>query len=305
MNDALNILGLSDTRLSDISLKDIKNRYRIYALMYHPDKNKSEDASMKFLEIKGAYEYLKNRWNTEEIEIDSEFVKGNDNSNSYTDILHSVLNILAKNQKINETLEKILSLCENKFIQIIENLDKRKFNLVYTILKKYKNVFCLSDHFFQEMEFIKNNKTNVTNNIPDILEIITLTPSIDDMWDNLVYKYTREDQVYYVPLWHKELIYEHNKKEFIIECILEDDKIWIDEDNNIHQEKTFSILDIFEKDLIEVCYGTKSFTFSPEIIQLKKYQIIVWYEKGISKIMPDIQNISKKSDVYLHIYLQP
>jgi DnaJ-class molecular chaperone len=35
--------------------------------MYHPDKNKSEDAPMKFLEVKDAYEYLEKRWNKEEI----------------------------------------------------------------------------------------------------------------------------------------------------------------------------------------------------------------------------------------------
>lgn len=300
MNDALNILGYSDTRLSEISWKEIKHRYRSYALMYHPDKNKSEDASMKFLEVKEAYEYLEKRWNKEEIEIDDELTK--ENENSYTDILHSVLNVLAKNQKINETLEKILSICENKSIDIIKHLDKRKFKLVYTILKNYKNVFCLSDHFFQEMENIE--KDNYSNNNQDTLEIITLNPKIDEIWNNLVYKYTREDQIYYVPLWHKELIYEHNKKEFIIECVLDDDKIWIDEDNNIHQEQTLSISEIFDKEIIEVYYGNKLFTFSPEIIQFKHKQTIVWNGNGISKIMPDIQNISKKSDVYLHIYLQ-
>lgn len=301
MNDALILLGFSDSKISEISWKDIKQKYRIYALMYHPDKNKSEDASNTFLEIKEAYEYLEKRWNKEEVEIDNELPKENDNS--YNNILHSVLNILAKNQKINEILENILSICENQSIYIIENLDKRKFNLVYVILNTYKTVFCLSDNFYQEMEKIKMNKNHLFNN-PDPLEIITLKPTIDEIWDNLVYKYTRENQIYYVPLWHKELIYEYNKTEFIIECILEDDNIWIDEENNIHQEQTFSMLDIFEKEIIEVCYGKNYFTFSPEIIQLKPKQTIVWYQKGISKIMPDIQNISKKSDVYLHINLQ-
>jgi len=48
----------------------------------------------------------------------------------------------------------------------------------------------------------------------------------------------------------------------------------------------------------------KKFTFSAEIIQFKQNQIIGWYEKGISKIMPDIHNISKISNVFLHIYLE-
>lgn len=298
MNDALTVLGFSDPQISEISWKDIKQKYHVYALKYHPDKNKSEDASIKFLEVKEAYDYLEHRWNKEE--IDGELTK--ENENSYTDILHSVLNVLAKNQKINETLEKILSLCENKSIDIIKNLDKRKFNLVYIILNKYKNIFCLSDSFFQEMERIKMKNTDLGKD-KDTLEIITLNPTIDEIWDNLVYKYMRGNEIYNVPLWHKELIYENNNTEFIIECVLNDDKIWIDEDNNIHQDQIFSVLDIFEKEIIEVFYGKKSFIFSPEIMQLKSKQTIVWYGKGISKIMPDIHNISKKSDVYLHIYL--
>ena len=316
MNNALNILGFADTKMSEIKWKDIKQKYRIYALMYHPDKNKSEDAPLKFLEIQEAYEYLENKWSKEEIDIETEIESAEPNGNGYTDILHSVLNVLAKNQKINDILENILSICENKSIQIIENLDKRKFNLVYVILNKYRNVFCLSDHFYQEME----NMRKKSSKHPDTLEIITLRPTIneiwemitysekinvniDKVWDHLVYKYTRGEQIYYVPLWHKELIYEDNKKEFMVECILDDNKIWIDDENNIHQEQIYSIIDIFKKDMIEVFYGKRSFTFSPEIIQLKSKQTIVWYQEGISKIMPDIHNISRKSDVYLHISL--
>lgn len=294
MNNALNVLGIMETDVP-IDWKDIKHQYRIHALMYHPDKNKSEDASKKFMEIQEAYEYLEKRWNVEDME-------SNVDSRSYTDILHSVLNILAKNQKINEILENILSLCETQSIRILENMDNRKFHLVYVILKKYKNVFYLSDHFYLEMEKIRETHQSQPP-IKETLEIITLKPTMDDLWENLVYKYMRDDQLYLVPLWHKELIYEHQKKEFAIECILDDPEIWIDDENNIHKNQTFSILEIFGKEYIQVFYGKRSFTFSPEILQLKSKQTISWYQCGISKIMPDIHNISKKSDVYLHVYL--
>ena len=145
------------------------------------------------------------------------------------------------------------------------------------------------------MEKIRENPSP----IKETLEIITLKPTIDNLWDNLVYKYVREDQIYLVPLWHKELIYEHRQKEFAIECILDDAEIWIDDENNIHKKQTFSILEIFGKESMEVFYGKRSFTFSPEILQLKSIQTIHWYKCGISKIMPD----TEKSDVYLHVYL--
>jgi len=293
MNQALNVLGITETD-KPTSWQEIKRQYRIYALMYHPDKNKSEDASTKFVEVQEAYKYLEKKWKVEE-ETDLE---------PGSDILRSVLNILAKNQKIQEILEKILSICETQSIRILETIDKNKFGLVYVILKKYKNVFCLSDLFYEEMEKIR--KMHVSPNVVtrDTLEIITLKPTIDDLWDNLVYKYVRDDQIYYVPLWHKELIYEHQQQEFMIECILDDNKIWIDEDNNIHQEQTYSILEIIDVEIMEVFYGKRSFQFIPENLNLKRKQTIRWNKGGISKIMPDIYDISHNSDVYLHIYLQ-
>jgi len=289
MNQALNVLGI--TEKDNPSWKEIKQQYRICALKYHPDKNKSEDASTKFVEIQEAYKYLEKKW---KVEKDLESEPG-------TDMLSSVLNILAKNQKIQEILERILSICEMQSIRILETIDKNKFSLVFIILKKYKNVFCLSDPFYEEMEKIR--KMHMTPPV-DTLETITLNPTIDDLWNNLVYKYVREDQVYYVPLWHKELIYEHQKKEFMIECILDDNKIWIDDENNIHQEQTYSILEIMDVAIMEVFYGKQSFQFIPGNLNLKRKQTIRWSNCGISKIMPDIYDVSHKSDVFLHIYLQ-
>ena len=43
---------------NDISIQNIKKQYRLKALLYHPDKNPSEDASAKFQEISEAYHYL-------------------------------------------------------------------------------------------------------------------------------------------------------------------------------------------------------------------------------------------------------
>ncbi|KAK7483129.1 hypothetical protein BaRGS_00025625 [Batillaria attramentaria] len=50
----LEILGLEASASDD----DIKRAYRAQALKYHPDKNKSEDATERFQEIQYAYKYL-------------------------------------------------------------------------------------------------------------------------------------------------------------------------------------------------------------------------------------------------------
>jgi hypothetical protein len=308
MNNALEILGFKNISIHEITWKDIKQKYRISALMYHPDKNNSLDAPDKFLKIQEAYEYLEKIWIFNENEIDID-IDNTEECNEYTKVLQSFIQILTKNEKINEILEKILFICEKKSISMLKHLENNKFKLIYGILYKFKNIFLLSDDFYNELEKIKEIQMNPSKKELDDLEIITLNITIDELWDNLVYKYVRDEEVYFVPIWHKGLIYEHNNVEFMFECSLnENNKIWIDEDNDIHQEVSYSILYIFEKSKknedIEVYYGKIPFTFSPEIIQFKSKQTIGWYKKGISKVMPDIYNISNKSDVFLHICLE-
>ena len=53
---ACSILEFTDC--DDINEGTIKKRYRMLALVYHPDKNISDGASEKFIKIKEAYDYL-------------------------------------------------------------------------------------------------------------------------------------------------------------------------------------------------------------------------------------------------------
>ena len=47
-----------DIKNQQITFDDIKRQYRLKALTYHPDKNTSPDATIKFQEIHDAYEYV-------------------------------------------------------------------------------------------------------------------------------------------------------------------------------------------------------------------------------------------------------
>ena len=40
------------------TMENLKKQYRLKALLYHPDKNNSPDASAKFQEINESYQYL-------------------------------------------------------------------------------------------------------------------------------------------------------------------------------------------------------------------------------------------------------
>lgn len=47
---------LESTPTSDFA--DVKKKYRNLALRYHPDRNKSDEATRMFIQISRAYEFL-------------------------------------------------------------------------------------------------------------------------------------------------------------------------------------------------------------------------------------------------------
>ena len=59
-NEAIEILNLNDEKICELN---IKKKYRVLALLYHPDKNKNEDANEKFQKINEAYNCLMNNEN--------------------------------------------------------------------------------------------------------------------------------------------------------------------------------------------------------------------------------------------------
>ena len=58
LKEACNRLNINEKDISYLSEKQLKHKYHILALKYHPDKNKSLDAKERFQEIQEAYETI-------------------------------------------------------------------------------------------------------------------------------------------------------------------------------------------------------------------------------------------------------
>ena len=61
-----------------------------------------------------------------------------------------------------------------------------------------------------------------------------MTPNIQSIINSEIYKLTIDNNIVYIPLWHKQLTYEN----FIIniDYIKDNNNITIDDNNNIHYE---------------------------------------------------------------------
>lgn len=301
-NIACEKLGIDKNK--KITKEYLKKVYRMNALKYHPDKNSSPNASIKFQEIHSSYEYL-----LKTLEYDNILDGNNENdeeveNTGYSGILFSFLKNIMKNDGNTDGLyyiiiDKISNTCEKKALELIQKIDKNKLLKIYEIIKKYGEFLHFSSDFIDKIQEVLNDK--IKND-----ECIILNPTIDDLFANNLYKLKVNDFTYIVPLWHDELIYDNSGNDIYVKCFpVLPDNVSIDEKNNIHIECKYDIKEILPLEFIEVNIGSNVFDIFTKELVVKPKQTVVLKNEGISKInTKDIYDISKKSDVYLHIELE-
>lgn len=280
-----------------VSIAIVRKQYKLLALKYHPDKNKSNDASAKYQEIKEAHDYLLKYLDNHHAFANDSFMR--DSSTSWSSSVSSFFETLYNNQHLQKRvfhplLMRIIETCETK---IFENMDSRRANKIYEILVKYKDALHLSDDFLKRVYETIRVKADA---------VILLNPNLDDLLNQLVYKYKVDDLLCcYIPLWHSELIYDKHK--LVVQCEPElQDNVELDEYNNIHVSLKYNLIDIWGKETIEFPLGnTQTRTFCLDSLKLtKECQCIVKEREGIPVANTvDIYNVDKISDIYLHITL--
>lgn len=295
---------------------NVKRQYRMMALKYHPDKNKHPDASQKFQEVQNAYEYLKKRCNTDtdNSSDDEEDVSPSVPevpSSYYGQVLHSFMkNILTTtmgfgfdyttNALICNIVNKIMNSGETHSLDYLKKIDKHVLLKIYDIMCKYKDVFHLTDSFLERIKELVAFKFEND-------ECIILNPFLEDLFNDNVYKLKENGNVYIVPLWHHELVYDNCGADLYVKCIpLLPENIDIDENNTIHIRVKWNILDIWEKEEVEVSVDKRVFFVKPRELRLMRHQCITLREKGISRInTKNIYDNTRKGDIIVHIEMVP
>tara|TARA_B110000285_G_scaffold84903_1_gene97387 strand:- start:25 stop:915 length:891 start_codon:yes stop_codon:yes gene_type:complete len=278
-----------------INIDELKHKYKRGALKYHPDKNNSIDAKNKFQEVSEAYQYLcENNMNLNEL---------SQVNTSYSDILFTFINTIIPIDKdigvIHVIIQKLTHICETKSNDFLDNLDKETLIKIYNIIKMNKDIFHIKPEYISKIESIINNK--VQND-----EVIILNPTLEDLFDNNLYRLTIDKKTYIIPLWHHELQYDNNGKDLYVRCnpVLLDD-IEVDEINDIHFYKTYNIHDLWGQEHIDVEIGSRIFTVEVNKLKIMRNQTIFICNSGISR--PNIKNIydvSILSTVHIHLTLE-
>jgi len=301
---ACSTLGFKET--DDITMQTIKKQYRLQALLYHPDKNDSPDASLMFHKIREAYEYLLSNGCDEEFTLDEDEWLNEEEPEQlpgYMRLLLSLLkNILSTDSQqtvIFTIIEKIVSVCENKALQIVGSLDKQLIIKIYEIIKKYQSAFHFSGDFLKGVENILMQKMKQD-------ECIILNPSLTDLLSDNVYRLSIGEHNFMVPLWHDELVYDNSGVDIYVNCIpILPDNITIDDMNNIYVSLEFRIYDLWGKDKIIVDIGGKMLSIIPSTLYIRENQTVVFAKEGIARPKSKmVYDVSDRGDIIANIIIR-
>ncbi len=312
LQEALQIMKI-ENGFSNLSIDTLKKKYHKMALIHHPDKNgNSVEAKEKFQKLGEAYELLKKELGymnqTTRLDNDDPLFNNNTESDGYSFFLNMFLQNIVTGQysdAVQSIIRDIVSGCKEISLKMFDKMDRETSLYVYNFIMKYKDLFHLNDSILNTVKEI------ILEKFKDI-QLFTLNPSIDDLFENNVYKLEYNSKLYFVPLWHGEVYFDavandtvkSDVKEIIVKCIPElPDHISIDENNHIYINVNvkFGISLIHDK-ITTILVGKKRYEIPNEQLYCKQNQLYVFKNSGISQIDEhDMYNIKKKGDVVVRI----
>lgn len=289
-NKAIDILGLSGKYYTE---KELKRAYYKNAIKWHPDKNGGcDEAALQFQKVKDAYDFLS----------DDKTERENLEDMSYSAIIKKCIYFVMPEFQWNDlfldsTMQTVLKDCKKASIKLFEKLSKEKSLEVYVFLSNHKEILNLEDDMLKDMLEIIKTKTQHDN-------IVILNPDINDLLNDTIYKLEVGESIFYVPLWHNEIVFDDvSGNDLIVKCIPEfDDRIYIDNMNHLHIKDERSIIKILEDEKVVVNIGNKVFEINGNEINIIKTQTVVLNNKGILLADPEnLYNIDKRGDIYIHL----
>lgn len=310
IENACKLLDIDILNITNMTNEQLKKIYHKMALQHHPDKNGNTiEATQYFQKINESYHYLSTviDCNTDKsINTNSDFVSSfNSESKDYSHLLSWFIENIMKGKEnckdmISNIIQTIVIGCKDISLKLFEELDKDKSLEIYNFLCKYKGVLYIHDTVIQKVRDIIISKFKND-------EVYILNPTLDDLFENNIYKLFIEEEMFLVPLWHNEIYFDARGREVIVFCIPDlPENVSIDDQNNIIIDVTYSLTNellSLKNSCIEYVLTNKQIIHIPvNQLFIKAYQKYILKARGISKIIDeDIYNIKQKSDIIFRV----
>jgi hypothetical protein len=304
----LSVLGLREIYDTEISENIIKRQYHKMARIYHPDKNSNKDAVEKFKVLNESYEftmryygYLEDeRYNLEEEdENDVGVFSSNESWFSYIQpFMQSDIFLTIQSKILHSIMSQLYMKCESKAYSLIEQLDAYKLEKMVGLLKTNRQLFHISDEFIGNVEKMYTQKRNAS-------QTVIVRPTLVDLIEEQVYKLEENSQIYYIPLWHHELIYDIDGRDLCItiEPDLEEN-IEIDDKNNVYVYKQMTLHEVWRIQEIEVDIGKRRLKIPRADLKMRPIQKFVFPNQGIPRISTqNVYDVSSKSKLIITLMI--
>jgi hypothetical protein len=289
----MELLGIRD--IDEVTENNIKKSYRKKVINAHPDKDGG--TSEKFVELTHAketlIEFLSAKAYTDpgcsSGECDTESVGGWEWFGS----------VIKQNNpvEINSAFRKMVG---GVAIKLFDTMGTDNMLRTYEIFVKYRDLLCIDDHTLDELKMKISQTTHV----------IILNPTIDDLFDDNVYRYVHADELVNIPLWHNELYYDVPDGELVVKCVpILGEDVWITGNNDIHKcvDVTICVDSDFTGgvDWGGMCsaeIGKRSFDIMYGDLKMIPVQNVVFRNAGAARINTvDMYDVDNRSDVIIHI----
>jgi hypothetical protein len=210
-------------------------------------------------------------------------------------------NILREENRIkllHTILGMVTTACEKTLLENLEKLDNAVLTRIYEIANSYKDVLHIEEDILNKIQIIISSKKKNE-------ECIILNPLIDDLMDNNLYKMTVNGNTIIIPLWHHDLLYDNSGGDINVKCLpILPDNVRLDEENNIHVNVIYAIQDVWKEKYVAIHVGKYIYPLEISLLKLMEDQTVIFVKQGISKINTvSVYDVSKKSDVYIHVKL--
>jgi hypothetical protein len=281
----------------------LKRQYRKMALKTHPDKQGNTiEANQSFQKVQEAFEVLKRELALEETNSDSDENDESESDNEYTFVFNSFIRSFMNgeyNEMILGTIQKIVHEYNDITIKMFEGMSRERAMLVYDFIIKYKHILHIDDSVIHRVKDLLIEKYNDVN-------IYILHPTIDDLFNNNIYKLEVNGEKYFVPLWHSELSFDSKSgNEIMVKCIpkLPENIVSIDENNNLLVNISVSFtFSLFEQSSIPLELGKRRINLPISLLKVQKNQTIILSKQGISKINEkNICNENDRADIFVSV----
>ena len=291
------------------TLDELKKKYRIAALKYHPDKHfNSDDAKAKFQEINEAYIFLCGKYDSD---ADKKTEYGNycKDEHCYSELFSSFINSLMKDfsktkvTELNVIIQVLMNKCISITSTIFDNMDKESLLFIYNLIMKYDTILDIGGERLNRVISLIKNKLQMN-------DVIIIRPTISELFDvNNIQVVEHENKTYYVPLWHTELYYVINndykdQRELIVKCIPKlPEYIYIDEANNIYVDVRTRVENLFNQTTLSITLADSvSFDIPVNTLEFKTNQTITLTKCGIPVINTEnIYDVSERMNVIVNL----